>query len=367
MDDLKRTCLYDEHVAQNAKMEEFAGFLMPIVYDTITREHNAVRNRVGMFDVSHMGEFIVKGKEATPFVDHVFCNDILDKEPGSVTYGMMLYETGTIVDDLLVYKVSDEEYFFVVNASNISKDYNWLVDQTESFDVVVSNRSDEYAEIAIQGPDAEAKMKELLNLDLSDLKFFHFDQFDYGPYQLLISRTGYTGEDGFEIYADETAILELWQLFLENGITPCGLGARDTLRFEAALPLYGHEISDEITPLEAGLKYFTKINSESDFIGKQALLEQEEAGLERRVVGLELEQRQVPRAGYEVYHEDELIGHITTGYLSVTLNKPIALALIKRPYTKQGTKVSVKIRNKMIPGFIRNKKFLEKHYKTKGA
>jgi len=367
MQETKKTCLHGEHVKLNAKMEVFAGYDMPIVYQTITQEHNAVREDVGMFDVSHMGEFIVKGIEATIFVDNIFTNQITNKESGSVTYGMMCYKNGTIVDDLLVYKVNQEEYLLVVNASNIAKDYAWVVQNTDNFDVTVKNVSEDYEEIALQGPNSEIKMLEILNIDLSNLGFFHFGNFEFKNHSLLISRTGYTGEDGFEIYADSKAILELWQIFIEGFITPCGLGSRDTLRFEAALPLYGHEISDEITPLEAGLKFFTKIDTESNFIGKTALLSQKESGLTRRVVGIELEKRSIPRAGYEVYVGEECIGYITTGYLSVTLGKPIALAMVDRPHTKRETKVEVKIRNKRIPGFVRDKKFLKKKYKTKGA
>lgn len=367
MEDIKKTCLYDEHVKLDAKMEDFAGFLMPIVYDSIKTEHNAVRNDVGMFDVSHMGELVIKGTEATAFVDHVFTNSIVEKEPGSVTYGMMLYPNGTIVDDLLVYKVNDNEYLFVINASNIAKDYQWVVDQTDDFDVTVANVSGDYSEIAVQGPAAEEKIKELLGIDLSDLPFFHFTNTEYNQYDLLVSRTGYTGEDGFEIYATSEAITSLWRILHAGGVQPCGLGSRDTLRFEAALPLYGHEISDRITPLEAGLKFFTKLDSEHDFIGKDALLKQQEKGLTRRVVGLELTKLAIPRAGYEVYSGDTQIGYVTTGYLSVTLDKPIAMAMLDKGYTKKDTPIEVKIRNKSVPGFVRDKKFLKKNYKTKGA
>ncbi len=366
MNEDKKTCLYDEHVKLNARMESFAGYLMPIVYTSIKEEHQAVREKVGMFDVSHMGEFVVKGPDATKFIDWVFANDILDKQPGSVTYGMFLYENGTYVDDLLVYKVNDIEYFLVVNASNIAKDYNWLVEQTDDFDVTVSNLSEEYSEIAVQGPKAEVAVLELLGLDLSNLPFFNFSNFEYQDFQLLISRTGYTGEDGFEIYASSEAILQLWKIFLQGGVVPCGLGARDTLRFEASLPLYGHEISDEITPFEAGFKMFTKIDSKSDFIGKDNLLKQKEEGLKRRVVGIELTKMSIPRAHYPVFHNDVEIGHITTGYLSPTLNIPIALALVDTDYAKKGTEIQVQIRNKMFPGFVRDKKFLTKNYK-KGA
>lgn len=367
MEKIKKTCLYDEHVKLDAKIEVFGGYLMPIVYDKIQNEHHAVRQQAGMFDVSHMGEFIIKGKDAQAYVNHVFSNQIKDKANGSVTYGMMLYPNGTIVDDLLVYKFDQENYLFVVNAANIAKDYAWVVEQTENYDVTVSNASDDYSEIAIQGPLAEAKVKELLSINLSALPFFNFGHYEYQGHHLLISRTGYTGEDGFEIYADAEAIKSLWQVFLVGGITPCGLGARDTLRFEAALPLYGHEISDQITPLEAGLKFFIKIDSDDDFIGKAALLKQKENGLTRRVVGIELTEKAIPRGGYQVYVDDQEVGYITTGYLSITLNKPIAMAMILQPYTKKGTDIQVKIRQRLLPGFVRDKKFLQKNYKTKGA
>lgn len=364
MQEIKKTCLFDEHVKLNARMEEFAGFDMPIVYSSIKAEHNAVRNDVGMFDVGHMGEFIVKGAEATEFVEKVFTNTITNKEDGSVTYGMMCYENGTIVDDLLVYKFNEFEFIFVVNASNVAKDYAWVVEQTDNFDVTVKNVSDDYQEIAIQGPNAEAKMLEALKLDLSGLGFFNFGNFEFQNNTMIISRTGYTGEDGFEIYADEATILKLWQILIQYNVTPCGLGSRDTLRFEAALPLYGHEISDEINPLEAGLKIFTKVDSDIDFIGKKAMMEKP---LTRRVVGIELTQKSIPRQGYPVCIGEEEIGYITTGYLSISLDKPIAMAMINRPYTKTDTNIEVKIRNKKFAGFVRDKKFLKKNYKTKGA
>lgn len=361
MEDLKKTCLHEKHVQLGAKMEEFAGFDMPIRYDSIKNEHLAVRNNVGMFDVSHMGEIIVKGEDALGFVEYIFTNKVADLDDGQVAYGMMLYENGTVVDDLLVYKVNDYEFFLVVNASNVGKDYTWIVEQSENFEVLIQNVSEDYQEIAVQGPAAQDIIKMVLEIDLENLKFFHFGNYIYDKYHLLISRTGYTGEDGFEIYADATAIRDIWTKLYNGGVTPCGLGARDTLRFEAALPLYGHEISQEITPLEAGLKFFVKLDSEENFIGKKALLNQQD-NLTRRIVGIELIEKSIPREGYPVYFEDEEIGYITTGYLSISLEKPIALAMINRPYTKKNTSVSVKVRNKMIPGTVRDKKFLNKKY-----
>jgi len=362
MAESKKTTLYDYHVAKDAKMEDFAGFMMPIVYTSIPEEHKAVREKAGMFDVSHMGEVRVKGKDALAYVDHVFANEITSKDNGKVVYGMMLYENGTIVDDLLVYKVSDTECFLVVNASNTGKDYAWLVANTGNYDVTVENVSDEYSQIALQGPEAEEYMKKIFGLDLSDLAFYTFGNFSILGHEVLLSRTGYTGEDGFEIYGDHIAVLEIWNALDHAGIVPCGLGARDTLRFEASLPLYGHEISDKITPLEAGLKMFVALDK-TDFIGKKALDEQMEKGLTRRVVGLELKEMGIPRQGYPVYQDAEEIGYITTGYLSITLNKPIAMVMLKTEYAKKGTEVSVEIRKRMVPAFVRDKKFLQKNYK----
>lgn len=356
MENLKRTPLYDQHLNLEAKMVDFAGFHMPISYQSIKDEHEAVRNKVGMFDVSHMGEISVKGNQAQDFVEYLFTNQVYSLSPGQINYGMMLYEQGTVVDDLLVYKYEKDHFLLVVNASNIDKDYDHIKKLSQSYDVQVENLSDHYAEIAVQGPEAEDKIKAVLGIDLSELKFFHFSHYAYKGQKLLISRTGYTGEDGFEIYGQADKLIDIWQDLHKHGVMPCGLGARDTLRFEANLPLYGHEISDTITPIEAGLKYFVKLDSALDFLGKDAL---ESKPVKRRVVGLELEKKSIPREGYKVFIDNQEIGYITTGYLSITTGKPIALAMVNRPYTKRGTQVSVQIRNKMMPGFIRDKKFLK--------
>ncbi|MCF7923976.1 MAG: glycine cleavage system aminomethyltransferase GcvT [Candidatus Izimaplasma sp.] len=359
MENLKKTSLYNKHLELGAKMVDFAGYNMPILYTSIKEEHQAVRNNVGMFDVSHMGEIIITGAQAQSYLEYIFTNKVYDLNPGEIAYGMMLNEDGTVVDDLLVYKFNKSEFLLVVNASNIAKDYKHLVESSDGFDILVKNISEDYSEIAIQGPEAEKTVNKLLNINLKELKFFNYDQYEYGSHRLLISRTGYTGEDGFEIYGSSEAINQLWDIFIDGGVTPCGLGSRDTLRFEANLPLYGHEISGKITPIEAGLKYFVKLNTDLDFLGKDALLDQIDNSLSRRVVGLELSKKAIPREGYKVYKDEIEIGYITTGYYSISIDKPIALAMINRPYTKKGTKISVKIRNKMVPGFIRDKKFLK--------
>lgn len=356
MENVKVTSLHQAHINLGAKMVEFAGFDMPIVYTSIRDEHEAVRHHVGMFDVSHMGEITVVGEDAQAFMEFMFTNKVSSLYDQQINYGMMLYPNGTVVDDLLVYKVNQHHFFLVVNASNIEKDFQYLLENKDGYQVDIKNVSHQYSEIALQGPKAQEMMLKSLKIDLQDLKFFHFNEYAYEGQTLLISRTGYTGEDGFEIYGNHQLINQLWGIFLDNSVTPCGLGSRDTLRFEANLPLYGHEISQEITPIEAGLKYFVKIDEDINFLGKEALLS---GDVVRRVVGLELEQKSIPREGYLVFKDEKEIGYITTGYLSISLDKPVALAMINRPYTKQGTKVFVQIRNKMVPGFIRDRKFLK--------
>ncbi|MFA5036196.1 MAG: glycine cleavage system aminomethyltransferase GcvT [Candidatus Izemoplasmatales bacterium] len=363
MDEILKTCLYDRHVQLSAKMEPFAGYWMPISYSGIIEEHQAVRNHSGMFDVSHMGEIRITGKDAIPFVEFITTNEINSKPFGKVIYGLFLYDNGTCVDDLLVYKVASDELFLVVNASNVAKDYTWIVEHTEGFEVLVKNESDDWSEVAVQGPETEKIVMEMMQIDLTDLTFYTFKNVIWNGHKLLISRTGYTGEDGFEIYGDAIAIPEVWDLLLSSGkILPCGLGCRDTLRFEASLPLYGHEISDQILPIEAGLGSFVKMEK-PDFIGKKALLAQKTAGLVHKLVGIELTERAIPRQGYEVYSGDQMIGHVTTGYLSISTDKCIANALIATKYAIIGDQILVLIRKKMVPGVIRNRQYYKKNYK----
>lgn len=363
---IKKTCLYENHVSLGAKIEPFAGYYMPIQYQGIIPEHLAVRQQAGLFDVSHMGEIIVTGPQALDYIDFVFSNEIRLKANGQVTYGFLLHPTGGVVDDLLVYKVSDTEFFLVVNASNIGKDYQWLVDASEGYDVLIRNASDDYAEVALQGPLAEELMKQVFGLDLSELKFFTFGNYECLNFPVLISRTGYTGEDGFEIYSDEVAIQAIWnELVHAHHVQPCGLGCRDTLRFEAGLPLYGHELNDEITPLEAGFSIFVDL-TKPKMMGLDALKNQKEQGLTRKIIGIELTEKAIPRQGYEVVVADQVVGFITTGYLSISANKPLAMALVDQAYTKKDTPIQVRIRNKVYPGFVRNKQFYKKNYKPKG-
>ena len=341
-------------------MEPFAGFIMPIRYTSIKEEHKAVRNHVGVFDVSHMGEIRIIGRQAAAYADFMFSNDIAGLDEGGVAYGFMLHESGTVVDDLLAYKFSEQDILFVVNAANIEKDYTHLVNHTDDFDVRIRNESDQTSQLAIQGPEAEDVLPDIIGGGIDELKPFTFRQVRYEGEMILVSRTGYTGEDGFEVYASRGTIRTLWAGLLDEGVTPVGLGARDTLRFEAALPLYGNELTDEITPLEAGFSMFIKLDTDRDFLGREALEEQKKKGTDRRIVGIELKKRAVPRHGYPLYKGDEEVGHVTTGYLSITLGKPIAMAMVDKPHTKKKTELDVGIRSRRIPAFVRRRTFYKR-------
>ncbi|MDE5773224.1 MAG: glycine cleavage system aminomethyltransferase GcvT [Muribaculaceae bacterium] len=361
-ENLIKTCLHDRHVKQGALMSPFGGFDMPIQYDNITQEHNAVRHEVGVFDVSHMGEVRVKGPEAYKFVSHIFVNDVTGAPDGQIFYGMMCYENGGTVDDLLVYKVNDEEYFLVINAANIDKDVAWIMQNAEGYDCVVTNESDYYGEVAIQGPKAEETVEKVLGIPCTDIPFYNFKTLHIDGEDIIISRTGYTGEDGFEIYGSHDFTVRVWDKLMDAGVQPCGLGCRDTLRFEVGLPLYGDELSADITPIEASLSMFVKLDK-PEFIGKEALAKQKAEGVTRRIVGLELEGSAVPRHGYPVLVNGQKVGEITTGYKSISTGKSVAMAMIDKPYDKLGTEVEVQIRKKTFPAKVVKKRFYDKNYK----
>lgn len=359
----KRTCLYDRHVKLGAQISAFGGFDMPMWYTNITEEHNAVRKSCGVFDVSHMGEVKVSGPGAEAFVQHIFTGNISSKSPGQIEYGMMLYPNGGVVDDLLVYVMGENEYFLVINAANIDKDFQWMKDNSDDFDVKLENQSGYYSQLAVQGPQSESIMKEDLGLDVSFLKFYTFICRDFDGETVIISRTGYTGEDGFEIYGSHGFIVRTWDRLMATGkVKPCGLGCRDTLRFEVGLPLYGDELSSEISPLEAGLGFFVD-TTKPEFIGKDAVVRQKEDGLRRKIVGLELLDKAIPRHGYEVEKDGKVIGCITTGYRSISTGKSIAMAMIDAPYFSLGTAVEVSIHRKLHKAVVTKKKFYNKNYK----
>ena len=355
----KKTCLYDKHVALRALMSPFGGFIMPIQYTTIVEEHQAVRQACGVFDVSHMGEVLVSGPDAERYVNHIFTNDVKGIPNGKILYGMMCYENGGTVDDLLVYKVTDDCFFLVINASNIDKDWAWIQEQAKGFNVVLENQSDKYGELAVQGPQAEQVMQEVLGIPCQELAFYTFKQIG----AVIVSRTGYTGEDGFEIYATPDYVNECWDKLIESGrCKPCGLGCRDTLRFEVGLPLYGDELSETITPIMAGLSMFVKLDKE-EFIGKNALARQKAEGPVRRLVGIELADKAIPRHGYTVLKDGQPIGEVTTVYHTISTDKSVCMALIDTPFAKLDTEVEIQIRKKVFPGKVVKKQFYSKNYK----
>lgn len=361
---MKKTCLHHKHTALGALMAPFAGFDMPISYEGIEAEHRAVRNEVGVFDVSHMGEVLITGPQATLFVNYIFSGDVRPLESGKVVYGMLLNDRGGVVDDLLVYKRDDSEYFLVINASNIEKDVEWIKKHAEKYEVTVDDQSERWAELAIQGPKAEETLKRVLSIDAADLTFYTFkDLYAEDGSRMVLSRTGYTGEDGFELYAPAHVIEDAWNKLMEASVAPCGLGCRDTLRFEAGLPLYGDELTDDITPIEAGLSMFAKLDKD-DFIGRDALIAQKAEGVKKKVVGLEVEGRAIPRHGYDVLNpEGEKVGEITTGYHSITLDRNLAMALVDARYAALDTPLQVQVRKKVFPAKVIKKRFYTPNYK----
>ena len=357
MSELKRTPLFEVYKEWGGKTIDFGGWALPVQFSSIKEEHEAVRTGAGLFDVSHMGEVEVKGTDSLTFLQKMMTNDISKIKNGGAQYTAMCYENGGTVDDLLVYKIEDNHYLLVVNASNIEKDFKWLKDHL-SGDVTLDNLSEQTAQLAIQGPLAEKVLQKLASdTNLSEIGFFKFQQVVVlNGKKALVSRTGYTGEDGFEVYCDAKDVVELWRDILtagkEDGVIPCGLGARDTLRFEAVLALYGQELSPEISPLEAGIGFAVKLNKETDFIGKEALLQQKEQGLPRKLVGIEMIDRGIPRHGYPVYKNEQLIGEVTTGTQSPTLKKNIGLALINAEFTGLESEVEVEIRGKRLKATV---------------
>ena len=344
----KRTCLYDKHVALGALIAPFAGFDMPIQYSGITEEHNAVRGHCGVFDVSHMGEVI-------------FTNDVRGLPAGKVLYGMMCYPDGGVVDDTCICKLEDQVFLMTINASNIDKDIAWIEKNAAGFDVVIKNKSENYGQLALQGPEAEAKIESVLGISTKDLNFYEVRQVKTDGEVIIVSRTGYTGEDGFEIYGSPKYINEAWDKLIAAGITPCGLGCRDTLRFEVGLPLYGNELSDKISPVMAGLSMFVKLDKE-EFIGKDALQKQKAEGVSQRLRGIVLEGNAIPRHGYKVMKAGKEVGVVTTGYRLISTPKSCAVALVDAS-VQMGDKLEIQIRKKSFLGIVVKKKFYDKHYK----
>lgn len=364
---MKKTALYDEHIDLGGKIVDFGGWALPVQYSGILAEHMAVRQAAGLFDVSHMGEIMIEGQEAEAFIQHLVTNNLLGAEDGRIIYSPMCYENGTVIDDVLIYRYNGQKYLMVVNAANTDKDWQWLRDKKDDFAVELKNISDHISQLALQGPLSAQILAKVSDVRITELRFYRFyPQIRVCGQTALVSRSGYTGEDGFEIYADAAAAVNIWRGLLAAGvdedILPCGLGARDTLRFEAALPLYGHEISAEILPLEAGLGKFVAL-SKADFIGKKALLAAKTAGIKRKLVGLEIIGRGVAREQCEVQKDGKTIGFVTSGSYAPSMKKNLAMALLDIDYAQEGQTVDIIIRGNTVAAMIIPRPFQEKKYK----
>ena len=366
----KKTALYEMHKKYGGKIVDYAGWELSVEFEGLVTEHLTVRNGVGMFDVSHMGEIEITGKQASEFVQYLNTNDLSVLNDKQIAYGFFCNENGGIVEDLLTYKFNSERYLLVVNAANIDKDLEWINKHAKDFDVTVTDLSPQTSEVAIQGPLAQKVLQKVTDINLDDVKFFYLEEnVDVAGAKCLISRTGYTGEDGFEVYFANEDSEKVWEALMEagkeEGIKPVGLGCRDTLRFEVNLPLYGNELLDDVSPLEAGYGFFVKLNVESDFIGKAALVKQKEEGLKRKIVGFELVGKGIPRHGYDVQVNGEKVGYVSTGYRSPSTKKSIGMAMVPVEHSELGTEIDIMIRNKPVKAEVTSRKFLEKHTKAK--
>lgn len=362
---LKKTPLYAEHLSLGGRLVPFAGFEMPVQYAGVIAEHVCVRQNVGLFDVSHMGEFLISGAGARIYLNRLLTNDVMSLVDGRSQYTLMCDEYGTVVDDLIISRLSADSYLAVVNAANIQKDFAWMEKNIRE-QVTLRNVSDEKCLLAVQGPRSEALMTEVFGRDFSGLKTYGFvlcEPLKKSGTAIFISRTGYTGEDGFEIMVDNEGAVALWRLLLDAGkkygIQPIGLGARDTLRLEACYSLYGHEISHNIDPLTAGLSWVVKLGK-GDFIGREALMDRKKRGLEKKIVALEMLDPCVPREEYKVYSPYQLIGYLTSGTHSPLLKKGIALALVPEPFAYEGTELKIDVRGKFKKARVVKKPFYKR-------
>ncbi|MEK6984089.1 MAG: glycine cleavage system aminomethyltransferase GcvT [Nanoarchaeota archaeon] len=363
---LKSTPLLNEHIKLGAVMVPFGGWYMPVQYTNVIDEHLTTRTRVGIFDTCHMGEFIVTGEKAEEFLQNIVTNDISRLDTNQACYNCLCYENGTVIDDLFVYKLKNGEFFVVVNASTIEKDFNWFLKHRIG-DVSLRNISDETAKIDIQGPCAQATIQKLTDYNLESIERFGCEKIIFKGFneEILISRTGYTGEDGFEIYFSPGYASLLWNKILEAGrefgIKPCGLGARDTLRLEACYSLYGHEINEELTPIEAGLGFAVKFNK--DFIGRNVLEFQKNNGTERKLICFEMLEKSVPREKYEITLDHEKVGFVSSGTFSPTFKKGLGMGYIRSNLADIGKEISILIRGKEYKGVIVARPF----YKYRGG
>ena len=350
---MKQTQFYAYHLSHGAKMVPFAGFQMPVEYSGVSQEHINVRENVGIFDVSHMGEIWIKGPEAFELVQRISSNDVALLEPGKIQYSCFPNDQGGIVDDLLVYKFEDKKYLLVVNASNLDKDHKWILEQNTR-GAIVENASDQISQLAVQGPNATALLKKLTKLDLSQIPYYHFVTGEMaGVKDVIISNTGYTGAGGFELYMYNEGAAQIWEQLFKAGkemdVQPAGLAARDTLRLEMGFCLYGNDINDTTSPLEAGLGWITKFNDGNNFIHRAELEQQKAAGVSRRLVGFELMERGIPRQHYPILDTDgQTIGEVTSGTMSPMLRKGIGMGYVEIRHAKKDSEIRIGIRNKQV-------------------
>jgi aminomethyltransferase len=351
-DNLKKTPLNAAHRELGGKMVDFGGWDMPVQYPAgVIEEHMATRTRAGLFDVSHMGEIWVEGEDAIPFINRITTNDVTKLVDGQAHYSALTNDKGGVVDDLLVYRFDQDKLLLVVNAGTTDKDWDWITSHKKDENVTLTNASADYCQIAVQGPEAIGILKTLTDTNLDEIKYYHFTTGRVDGVESIISRTGYTGEDGFEVYADAKSAEQLWKKFLEAGasvgIVPCGLAARNTLRLESAMSLYGHELSDDITPLEAGLGWITKL-AKGDFIGSDALKQKKESGLTRKIVGFEMTQPGIARDGHDVFIDDKRVGYVTSGSPAPFLKKNIGLAFLPVEFANEGQEIKIDVRGKHL-------------------
>ncbi|EID75356.1 glycine cleavage system aminomethyltransferase GcvT [Imtechella halotolerans] len=361
---MKNTALTEVHIALGAKMVPFAGFNMPVQYEGVNAEHETVRNGVGVFDVSHMGEFLIEGPKALELIQKVATNDASTLTIGRAQYSCMPNENGGIVDDLIIYRMKEEQYLLVVNASNIDKDWEWISKYNSSIGATMRNISDEYSLLAIQGPKAIEAMQTLSSVDLSAIKYYHFEVADFaGIDNVIISATGYTGSGGFEIYCKNSEVEQVWNKVFEAGasygIKPIGLAARDTLRLEMGFCLYGNDIDDTTSPLEAGLGWITKFNK--DFVNSEALKQQKEAGVTRKLIGFEMLERAIPRHGYDIVDaQGNVIGIVTSGTMSPSMGIGVGLGYVPTAFTAEGSEIYIQIRKNAVPAKVVKPPFYKK-------
>lgn len=363
---MKLTALNDIHTNLGAKMVPFAGYNMPVQYEGVNAEHQKVREGVGVFDVSHMGEFLISGSGALDLIQMISSNDASTLTIGRAQYSCMPNGKGGIVDDLIIYKIKEEEYLLVVNASNIEKDWNWISSHN-TFGATMRDLSEEYSLLAIQGPKAVEAMQSLTSIDLSEIKYYHFEVADFaGIDYAIISATGYTGSGGFEIYCKNNEVEQVWNKVLEAGaefgIKPIGLAARDTLRLEMGFCLYGNDIDDTTSPLEAGLGWITKLKKESDFVDKEFLTKQKEAGIERKLVAFELQERGIPRHDYPILDQDgNTIGRVTSGTMGPSVKKSIGLGYVQKAHAAVDSDIYIEVRKKPVHAKIVKLPFFKKN------